>query len=206
MKIGVLALQGAFQEHLLLLERLGISVKEVRLPEDLSYCNGLILPGGETTAQRRLALTYGLWRPIQQMAKVGIPILGTCAGMILMARRIDEREGISLDLMDFDVQRNAYGRQIYSFEASISVSIFEQELGEPLLFQAIFIRAPRIVHVGRSVTLLATCHEEPVALQQGNLLALSFHPELTSDDRFHRYFISLVEKTLTYWSPQELPV
>lgn len=195
MKIGVLALQGAFQEHRLAMERLGVPVQEVRLPDDLSGCSGLILPGGETTTQRRLALKHGLWQPIQEMGRDGVPILGTCAGLILMARRIDSQKGVSLDLMDLDVKRNAYGRQIHSFEANLDVPFLNHEPpGER--FNAIFIRAPLIVRVGAIVTILASHHEKPVALQQGNLLALSFHPELTRDDRFHRYFLDLVRKSV----------
>jgi len=195
MKIGVLALQGAFREHRLLLESLGVPVKEVRLPDELHECNGLILPGGETTTQRMLAQRDGLWDPIQNMARGGVPILGTCAGLILMARRIDSLEGISLDLMDFDVVRNAYGRQVYSFESSIRVPVLDHE-PHRALFRAIFIRAPRIVRVGAAVTVVCTHNDEAVALQQGNLLALSFHPELTNDVRFHRYFLNLVYKNM----------
>ena len=206
MRIGVVALQGAFEEHRILLEPLGVEVKKIRLPEDLFGCHGLILPGGETTAQRRLAVNYGLWKPIKEMARAGTPILGTCAGLILMARRIDGREGISLDVMDLDVQRNAYGRQIFSFETNLSVPPLENEFGGSPLFRAIFIRAPRIVRVGATVGVLASSQGEPVALQEGNLIGLCFHPELTRDDRFHRYFLNLAERASQPWSQPHLMI
>lgn len=194
--IGVLALQGAFQEHRIVLQRLGVSVCEVRLPEQLKGCDGLVLPGGETTAQRRLARAYGLWEPLREMGERGVPILGTCAGLILMATRVDSQEGLSLALMDIDVMRNAYGRQIHSFEAYVPLRSLESERGARPLIKAIFIRAPRIVRVGPEVATVARYDGEPVAVQQGNLLATSFHPELTSDDRLHRYFLRLVEASL----------
>jgi 5'-phosphate synthase pdxT subunit len=196
MNIGVLALQGAFREHRLVLERLGVSVREVRLPEELRGCDGLVLPGGETTAQRRLARVYGLWEPLREMGERGVPILGTCAGLILMATRVDLQEGLSLALMDIDVKRNAYGRQVHSFEAYVPLRSLESERGARPL-KAIFIRAPRIVRVGPEVAILARYDNEPVAVQQGSLLATSFHPELTSDDRLHRYFLRLVEMSLS---------
>ncbi len=192
LNIGVLALQGAFKEHSQILQRLGVSVCEVRLPNDLQGIDGVILPGGETTAQRRLAHVYGLWEPIREMALRGIPVFGTCAGLILMAKKVDGKEGLSLDLMDIDVKRNAYGRQVHSFELSLPVPLLNHDCPAEQ-FRAIFIRAPQIVRVGSKVQILASYQDQPVAVQQGKLLALCFHPELTPDDRFHRYFLDIVE-------------
>jgi 5'-phosphate synthase pdxT subunit len=192
MKIGVLALQGAFHEHQEVLGSLGISAVEIRQPEVLHGCDGLILPGGETTTQRKLAHSYGLWDPLARLGRQGIPILATCAGLILLAKRIDGEPGSSLDLLDVDVRRNAYGRQVFSFETLLAVPRFAVASGPADPFRAIFIRAPRMVRVGREVSVLASHEGEPVAVEQGNILALSFHPELTQDNRFHRYFLEKV--------------
>ncbi len=192
MRIGVLALQGAFREHEEAFGRIGVETREVRLPEDLRQCDGLILPGGETTAQRKLAQEHGLWQGLAEFGRQGRPILGTCAGLILLARRVDGVEGLSLGLLDVDVLRNAYGRQIFSFETCLPA----RQTGAPFLngapFQAIFIRAPRISRVGPQVSVLFDLKGEPVAVQQGNRVGLAFHPELTFDDRIHRYFLELV--------------
>ncbi|MEW6444163.1 MAG: pyridoxal 5'-phosphate synthase glutaminase subunit PdxT [bacterium] len=194
MKIGVLALQGAFREHRDVLERLGAETIEVRLAEQLRACDGLVLPGGETTTQRKLAREHGLWEALAEYGRRSFPVLATCAGTILLARRVDGEEGLSLDLLDADVLRNAYGRQVYSFEARLPVSRPGELPGNddgPV--PAIFIRAPRIVRVGPAVSVLLTFRDDPVAVRQGNLLALAFHPELTGDDRLHRYFLGLVQ-------------
>jgi 5'-phosphate synthase pdxT subunit len=194
MKIGVLALQGAFREHEQVLGGLDVPTVEVRQPEDLHGCDGLILPGGETTTQRKLAQTYGLWEPLAELGGQGLPILATCAGLILLARCIDGEPGSSLALLDVDVRRNAYGRQVFSFETPLTVPRFAVASGPPDPFRAIFIRAPRIVRVGRGVSVLASHQGEPVAVEQGNILGLSFHPELTQDKRFHAYFLEAVRR------------
>jgi 5'-phosphate synthase pdxT subunit len=194
MKIGVLALQGAFREHEEVLGSLGIPAVEVRQPEDLHGCDGLILPGGETTTQRKLAHSYGLWDPLEKLGRQGIPILATCAGLILLAKRIDGEPGSSLKLLDVDVRRNAYGRQVFSFETFLAVPGLADASEPQNPFRAIFIRAPRIVRVGADVSVLASHEGEPVAVEQGNILGLSFHPELTRDNRFHTYFLEAVRR------------
>ena len=194
MKIGVLALQGAFREHEEVLGRLDIPAVEVRQPEDFHGCDGLILPGGETTTQRKLAQTYGLWEPLAELGRQGLPILATCAGLILLAKRIDGEPDSSLALLDLDVRRNAYGRQVFSFETLLTVPCFAGASGPADPFRAIFIRAPRIVRVGQDVSVLASHEGEPVAVEQGNILGLSFHPELTRDNRFHTYFLEVVQR------------
>lgn len=192
MRIGVLALQGAFREHMEAFSRIGIEAREVRLPEDLSACDGIVLPGGETTAQRKLAQKHGLWEALADFGRQGRPILGTCAGLILLAKRVDGAEGLSLNLLDVDVLRNAYGRQIFSFETFLPVEKAVTPFLNGAPFQAIFIRAPRISRVGLGVSVLFDLEGEPVAVRQENLVGLAFHPELTLDDRIHRYFLDLV--------------
>jgi len=183
--IGVLALQGDFREHREALERLGASVPEVRLPKDLEGLDGLIIPGGESTTIVRLMRTSHLFEPLRKLADDGFPIWGTCAGMILLAKRLDGTGIPALQAMDIAVRRNAFGRQVDSFEADLRVSA----LGEPP-YRAIFIRAPIIEDVGPAVEVLARLSDgTPVAARQGRLLATAFHPELTPDDRFHRYFL-----------------
>ena len=194
MKIGVLALQGAFREHEEALEPLGLQAIEVRQPEDLCGCDGLVLPGGETTTQRKLAQAYGLWDSLAALGRQGMPIMATCAGLILLAKRIDGQSGSSLGLLDVDVRRNAYGRQVFSFETLLSVPAFSGISGGSEPFRAIFIRAPRILRVGEGVSVLSLHQGEPVAVEQGNILGLSFHPELTRDNRFHRYFLESVRR------------
>jgi 5'-phosphate synthase pdxT subunit len=194
MKIGVLALQGAFHEHGEVLGQLGVQAVEVRQPDDCSGCDGLVLPGGETTTQRKLAQTYGLWDSLARLGGQGMPILATCAGLILLAKRIDGHEGSSLALLDVDVLRNAFGRQVFSFETLLSVPRLADFSGGPKPFRAIFIRAPRIVRAGEGVSALATHQGEPVAVEQGNIVGLAFHPELTDDKRFHRYFLEVVRR------------
>lgn len=189
MKIGVLALQGAFWEHEAMLRRLGVQTRQVRLPQDLEGLDGLIIPGGESTSIGYLAERRGLLEPLREFALSGRPVWGTCAGMILLAREIVD--GIpgqpALGLMDITVRRNAFGRQVNSFETDLEVPA----LGE-VPFPAVFIRAPVIERVGLEVEVLARLEDgAPVAVRQGNLLATAFHPELTSDTRFHRYFLEL---------------
>jgi 5'-phosphate synthase pdxT subunit len=186
--IGVLALQGDFREHREVLDRLGAVVPEVRLPKDLESLDGLILPGGESTAIVRLMRTSGLIEPLRKLAADGFPMWGTCAGMILLAKRLDVTGVPALDAMDIAIRRNAFGRQADSFEADLSVPV----LGHPP-YRAIFIRAPIIEEAGPGVEVLARLPDgAAVAARQGHLLATAFHPELTPDDRFHRYFIEQV--------------
>lgn len=189
MKIGVLALQGAFIEHRKALERLGMDAPEVRLPSQLEGLDGLIIPGGESTTIGKLALAYGLIEPIRHQAAAGWPVWGTCAGMILLAREIGALAQPLIGLMDIQVQRNAFGRQVDSFEADLDVPT----LGEGGPFHAVFIRAPLIQKVGPGVRVLARLENGSiVAARQGNLLVTAFHPELTDDLRFHQYFVRIV--------------
>lgn len=187
MKIGVLAIQGDFIEHIAILTKLGVNSQQVRLPEQLEGLDGLIIPGGESTTLSRLMSMYHLREPVAQMAQQHKTVWGTCAGMIMMAHEITEEDPIPLQLMDIGVQRNAFGRQIDSFEQDLEITPFNTP---PL--HAIFIRAPVIIRVGNGVQVLAELPDgRPVAVQQGNLLATSFHPELTNDTRFHQYFLDL---------------
>jgi 5'-phosphate synthase pdxT subunit len=184
--IGVLALQGDFREHIWALQRLGVEAFAVKTVSDLEKVDGLIIPGGESTSIGRIAQVTGVGEKIVQLAKEGLPIYGTCAGMILLAKRIvDHPEQYSFRLMDIVVQRNAYGRQIESFEVYLDVA----RLGK---VKAVFIRAPKIVELGKGVEVLASYENTPVLVQQGKLLASSFHPELTDDLRIHEYFVKMV--------------
>jgi pyridoxal 5'-phosphate synthase pdxT subunit len=186
-RIGVLALQGDFREHVAMLQRLGVEVVEVRRREQLADLDGLIIPGGESTTIGKLAAKYDLLTPMRDMAQAGKPIWGTCAGMIVLAKDIGPHNQPLVGVMDIHVQRNAFGRQVASFEVDLDVPV----LGEPPL-HAIFIRAPLIEAVEPEVEVLCQLEDGTiVAARQDNLLATAFHPELTGDDRFHRYFLSL---------------
>lgn len=186
-KIGVLALQGDFAEHAAVLRRLGAIVVEVRLPEQLAALDGLIIPGGESTTISRLLHRWELLEPVRMRARDGLAVWGTCAGAILMAERAPDLDREGLRLMDIRTERNAFGRQVDSFEAALSVSAIG---AEP--FRAVFIRAPVITDVGPRATVLARLDDGAVvAAQEGNLLATAFHPELTDDTRFHQFFLSL---------------
>ena len=190
MKVGVLAVQGDFAEHIAVLKALGAEVQEVRVPRQLEGLQGLILPGGESTTFRRLMDVYDLNEPIVQLANNGTPVWGTCAGMIMMARELTDPIPIPLGLIDIGVVRNAFGRQIDSFEVDVDIPSLGQSP-----FHAVFIRAPDIFRVGEDVDVLARLDGgQPVAVQQRNLLATAFHPELTQDDRLHRYFLNLIEE------------
>ncbi|CAG0931575.1 5'-phosphate synthase pdxT subunit [Thermoflexales bacterium] len=192
MKIGVLALQGAFIEHEAVLKRLGVDAVEVRLPADLDGVDGVIIPGGESTTMGKLAVQYQLIEPLRELAHAGKPLWGTCAGLIFMAKDVGRDQPL-LGLMDVTVQRNAFGRQVDSFEANLNI----QGVDGDRLFHAIFIRAPLIEAVGAGVEVLARVEKDDaeviVAARQGNLLVTSFHPELSNDDRFHRYFLKMAE-------------
>lgn len=194
MRVGVLALQGAFREHEERLRRLGIDVVEVRRPQQLAECAGLILPGGESTAMRKVANEGGLLGPLRDYALAGRPVWGTCAGMILVANDIGP-ESPHLALLDVSVRRNGFGRQADSFEVALAVRWppGSEEGQDQSPFPAVFIRAPFIERAGPAVQILATLDDgRIVAAQEGRVLATSFHPELTEDDRFHRYFVRMV--------------
>ncbi len=191
MRIGVLALQGAFIEHEQVLRRMGVEAREVRLPQHLEGLDGLIMPGGESTTIGKLAVQYDLIEPIRSLAAAGKPLWGTCAGMILMSKDVGRDQPL-LGLMDVNVKRNAFGRQVDSFETDLNISAIATP-ENPGPFHAVFIRAPWIESVGAGVDVLARLDSGViVAARQDKLLATSFHPELARDDRFHRYFISLV--------------
>ncbi len=188
----MLAIQGDFAEHITILHGLGVKTQEVRLPYQLDDLDGLIIPGGESTTLSRLMTIYELREPIQKMASDGKAIWGTCAGMIMMASEITEKDPIPLGLMDITVIRNAFGRQIDSFEQDLTVKSLD-----PLPYHAIFIRAPIISRVGLEVEVLATLEDgRAVAVQQKRLLATSFHPELTKDSRLHDRFVSMASYSL----------
>ena len=187
-RIGVLAVQGAVREHVAALRAVGADPVEVRLPRDLVDIDALILPGGESTTMRRLIDAYGLREPIAALARRGAPMLGTCAGMILLAERINGGEAPAFPLLDLEVRRNGYGRQLDSFEADLDVP----SLGdEPL--HGVFIRAPMVTDVGPRAEVLARDPDgHPVAVRQGRVVATAFHPELTGDRRLHRLLADLV--------------
>ena len=192
MKIGVLALQGDFAEHITILEKIGIEARQVRLPDHLENIDGLIIPGGESTTIGKLANDFNLIEPLKNFGE-SKAVWGTCAGAILLSKDARRQQPL-LSLMDITVERNAFGRQVASFEIDLDIPALEvlgQEGNRP--FHAVFIRAPLIESVEGAAQVLATLPDGSiVAAQQGNLLATSFHPELTQDDRIHRYFISLV--------------
>lgn len=195
MKIGVLALQGAFREHIKILADLGVEVVEVRLPQDLLDLDGLIIPGGESTTIGKLATKYGLMEPLEDFAR-DHAVWGTCAGMIFMAKDTGVDQPL-LGIMDIVVERNAFGRQLESFITDLQVPSLNDGLDAP--FPAVFIRAPRLAGADEEagVTILAKLDDgTAVAAEQGHCLATSFHPELTGDPRFHAYFIKLVKKSL----------
>ena len=193
MNIGVLALQGAFAEHITVLRRLGVDAREVRLPAELDGLDGLIMPGGESTTIGKLAVAYDLIEPLRDFGKAK-PVWGTCAGAIFMSRDA-RREQPLLGLMDITVQRNAFGRQVDSFAVELDVPVLEKVDPTKARFSAVFIRAPLIESVdAEDAAVLATLEDGTiVAAQQGQLLATSFHPELNQDDRFHEYFLTLVD-------------
>ena len=196
MKIGVLALQGAFIEHIKILRSLGVEAVEVRLPEDLNGLDGLIIPGGESTTIGKLAVIYDLIDPLQQFAQ-DKPVWGTCAGMIFMAKEIGSDQ-TTLDLMDITVERNAFGRQVNSFIADLEVERLVDGHERP--FPAVFIRAPRLAedNSNNAIEILARLDDgAAVAALQGHWLVTSFHPELTDDDRFHRLFLTLVRNKIS---------
>jgi 5'-phosphate synthase pdxT subunit len=192
MKIGVLALQGDFAEHIVMLRRLGVETVEVRLPKQLDDLDGLIMPGGESTTIGKLAVDFGLVEPLRQFGK-SQAIWGTCAGAIFLSKDVRRHQPL-LGIMDITVQRNAFGAQVDSFEADLVIDVFKQAVPPSMPYHAVFIRAPIIESVrGEAKVLSALPDGRIVAAQEGKLLATSFHPELTDDLRFHEYFLSLAK-------------
>jgi len=188
-KVGVLSLQGDFKEHVTRLEECGISALEVRFPEQLEDVDGLIIPGGESTTINKLLKKYKFKKSLDKFYRDRKPIFGTCAGLILLAKNI-HGEGKGLGYIDIDVQRNAYGRQVDSFEELLDISFNQNKNGGK--FKSIFIRAPKILSVGRKVEVLARLKNEIVLVRDNNVMVSAFHPELTDDLRVHRYFINMI--------------
>lgn len=187
MQVGVLALQGAFREHQRALDKCGAETRQVRKPGELSGLEALVIPGGESTTMGKLMREFGLLESVKGMAAEGMPIFGTCAGLIMLAKQIRNSQQTNLGLMDMVVERNAFGRQVDSFEADLPIA----ELG-PQPIRAIFIRAPYITRVDNGVDVLATYGDKIVCARQGRFLVAAFHPELTEDLRLHRYFMERV--------------
>lgn len=188
MKIGVLALQGAVAEHIAMLSALNEKAVPVRLPSELKDINALVIPGGESTTISKLLIEYDLMRPIRELAEKGVPMLGTCAGLVLLAKKVPNLDLETIGVLDIEVRRNAYGRQVDSFETDLKIPALGNDT-----FRGIFIRAPIIERANSSVEILCRLNERPVAVKQGRLLACAFHPELTNDLRFHKYFLDLVK-------------
>lgn len=190
MKIGVLALQGDFAEHISMLKRIGVNTVEVRLPEHLNLLDGLIIPGGESTTIGKLAVAYGLMEPLKEFGRQHA-MWGTCAGAIFLSKDVSRDQPL-LGLMDIKVQRNAFGRQVDSFETDLEIDELMKATGTEHPYHAVFIRAPLIESVHGDAKILSALDDgRIVAAQEGHLLATSFHPELTNDTRFHEYFVSL---------------
>lgn len=193
-KVGVLALQGDFREHIQVLNAIGVEAIEVRTAEQLAQIDGLVIPGGESTTMQKLAEIFGLFEPLRRAIESGLPVFGTCAGLIMLSDRIaggitDQRGFGGLDI---EVQRNAFGHQVDSFEVDLPFK------GISGLVHATFIRAPIVSETGSGVEILAELADgRVVAVKQGNLLGISFHPEISGEDRIHRFFLQMVEKNLT---------
>jgi pyridoxal 5'-phosphate synthase pdxT subunit len=185
-RVGVLSLQGDFREHLAALAAIGADGKEVRTPADLDAVEAMVIPGGESTTIGKLAVRFGVMEPLRQRIEDGMPVYGTCAGMILLAREVTEGEQPLLGTLDVVVERNAFGRQNESFEEELSI----EGLDEP--FRAVFIRAPWVAKVGVGVEVLASVDDHPVMVRQGRILATSFHPELTEDHRLHQMLLNWI--------------
>ncbi|HEX74183.1 MAG TPA: pyridoxal 5'-phosphate synthase glutaminase subunit PdxT [Dehalococcoidia bacterium] len=190
MKIGVLALQGAFIEHISVIQQIGVEAAPVRLPSELGSLDWLIIPGGESTTILNLMQTFNLIKPLKELSQAGLPILGTCAGMVCLAKKVSNSNNSNMEtlaVMDMEVRRNAFGRQADSFETELPVPALGHEP-----FAAIFIRAPVIERVGPQVEILAKLPNDiAVAAKQGELVVSAFHPELSHDLRFHRYFLKI---------------
>jgi len=184
MRVGVLALQGAFREHQKILAACGIETEQIRKPEQLDGISALVIPGGESTTMGRLMIEFNLLKPIRKLGEEGLPIFGTCAGMILLAKEIAGSNQPRLGLMDITVERNAFGRQVNSFEADLDIPVLG---GKP--FRGVFIRAPYIRAAENNVETLSSYDGKIVFARQGKFLAAAFHPELTGDIRVHQYFL-----------------
>jgi 5'-phosphate synthase pdxT subunit len=189
MKIGILALQGAVREHRRMLHRLNVNTVDVLNPDDLHEINGLILPGGESTTVGKLLIRYNLLEPIAELGRKGLPVFGTCTGLILMSKHINNSEQFRLGLMDTYVERNAFGRQSASFEADMHIPV----LGDTP-FHTVFIRAPYIDGIEKNVKVLLSLQDKILFAEQDNCLAAAFHPELTDDTRVHEYFLRKILK------------
>lgn len=189
MKIGVLCLQGAVREHVAALQKCGVDVECVKKKEQFADLDGLVIPGGESTTIGKLIERFGLKESILDMVEQGKPVYGTCAGMILLASRVEDSAQFLLDTMDITVARNAFGRQRESFEQDLSIPALGQKP-----FRAVFIRAPLIKECGSDVQVLASCQGNIVAARQNNILVSAFHPELTDDERMHRYFVEMAKE------------
>ena len=185
-RIGVLGLQGAYAKHLAILQQLDVQAVDVRKPEDLEKCHGLIIPGGESTTMTKLINEIEMHDALLKFS-VDRPVFGTCAGMILMATKVDDDRVKTLNLLDIEVERNGYGRQIDSFIDKLDVTTN----GQAFSIRGVFIRAPRIKNIGDDVEVLASVNGEPVLVQQGHHMAAAFHPELTGETRIHNYFSTL---------------
>jgi len=198
MKVGVLALQGTFIEHIGMLRQLGVEAPQVRLPHEFDTLDGLIIPGGESTTILRLMESFELIQPVKGMARDGLAIWGTCAGMVLLANSISNYEMETLGLMDMKIRRNAFGSQIDSFEVDLEIPPVGEEP-----FHAVFIRAPVVKEAGPDVEILSCLPDSTiVAARQNRLLACAFHPEFTDDLRFHSYFLNMVSQELSH-NPKE---
>jgi 5'-phosphate synthase pdxT subunit len=186
--IGILALQGAFQKHQELLRKIHIRSKQVRCIDDLSDCDGLIIPGGESTTMSKLLRVNDFFKALVDFSSTH-PVMGTCAGAILMAKKNGDEKVPTLGLIDIEIERNAYGSQVDSFREQIKIDATPEKT-----FDAYFIRAPKIIHTGKEVEILASYKGTPVIVRQGKYLAMTFHPELTEDARVHEYFIGIINK------------
>lgn len=190
-RIGVLALQGAFVEHCRTLRALGVEATEIRLPEQLNGIKALVIPGGESTTIGKLMVAYKLHDPLSSLIRGGLPVLGTCAGLIVLAKEILDYDQPSIGAIDITANRNAFGSQVDSFETDLTVPTLSEAP-----FRAVFIRAPAITRVGPDVEVLATLPGGPiVAARQGAVVVSAFHPELTNDRRFHQYFLNIVRES-----------
>lgn len=189
-KVGVLSLQGAFSEHVIKIRECGASAVEVRFPEQLEHIDGLIIPGGESTTINKLLKEYNFREALDKFHKEGKPIFGTCAGLIILAKNI-KGEGRGLDYIDIDVIRNAYGRQVDSFEEPIDINLDGGK--KRIKFKSVFIRAPKIISTGRNVKIMAHLNGEAVLARNDNVIVSAFHPELTGDLRLHKFFINMIK-------------
>lgn len=191
--VGVLALQGDFEEHIKILKKIDVPVTEVRTPKQLDKIDGLIIPGGESTTINKLMDKYRFKERLKDFKRSGKPIFGTCAGLIILGSDVSGK-GFGLGFIDMKVKRNAYGRQIESFEEMVSINFNHKP--DPVGFKSIFIRAPKIVYTGKNVKILSSLDDEVLLAREENILVCTFHPELTDDTRIHEYFIEMINEDL----------